>query len=209
MLVLSRKEGESIEFRDLNICVRVMQLKKSKVQLGIDAPHDIRVDRTETLARKVDEEHLAREKLPRSEPKFDLKRTEESLLGSKQRLLNELAKLEVEVMTLAELVTSKDQKLARQTALVSLERLHAVRKTLKASCPVNSSCRTNHDSGTRSDDRSRSAGKVRGSTDAAVHKDGQELVPLPASQSSIDCVRQSGVGYFLDSELPGFSEQTA
>ncbi len=47
MLVLSRKEGESIEFRDLNVCVRVIQLKKSKVQLGIEAPRTIQVDRTE------------------------------------------------------------------------------------------------------------------------------------------------------------------
>ncbi len=47
MLVLSRKEGESIEFRDLDVCVRVIQLKKSKVQLGIEAPRTIQVDRTE------------------------------------------------------------------------------------------------------------------------------------------------------------------
>ena len=57
MLVLSRKEGESIEFRDLDVCVRVIQLKKSKVQLGIEAPRTIQVDRTETLGRYADKEY--------------------------------------------------------------------------------------------------------------------------------------------------------
>ena len=120
MLVLSRKEGESIEFRDLNVCVRVIQLKKSKVQLGIEAPRAIQVDRTETLARYDDNEHSSgRQNLSGLNREVELKRGQTNQSESEQRLLDELAKFEVEVMALAELVNSEHQDLARQAALVS------------------------------------------------------------------------------------------
>jgi carbon storage regulator len=46
MLVLSRKQGESIQI-DSNIRVVVVSLAKGRVRLGIDAPDHMRILRTE------------------------------------------------------------------------------------------------------------------------------------------------------------------
>ena len=210
MLVLSRKEGESIEFRDLNVCVRVIQLKKSKVQLGIEAPRTIQVDRTETLARYDENEHSGgQQNLPRPGRKFDQKRVQTNQSESEQRLFDELAKLEVEVMTLAELVTSKDKDLARQTALVSLERLNGVRKMLQLASTTRSTPRSISEFIQARNDQGHSAGSGDRLADVIAHQECQKLAPTPTSQTQIDCLRQSGVGYFLESELSGFSEQKA
>ncbi len=208
MLVLSRKEGESIAFRDLNVCVQVIQLKKSKVQLGIEAPRTIQVDRTETLDRYDEKEHSAgRQNLSRLGGGFDQKRVQTSQGESEQRLLDELAKLEVEVMTLAELVTSKDQDLARQTALVSLERLKGVRKMLQFSSTTRGLPRSISDFIQSRKEHANGAGSGGRSADAITHQDCQKLAPT--TQAQIDCLRQSGVGYFLESEVVGVSEQRA
>ena len=209
MLVLSRKEGESIEFRDLNVCVRVIQLKKSKVQLGIEAPRTIQVDRTETLARYGENEHSgSQQNLQQLHRKFDQNRVQTNPNESEQRLFDELAKLEVEVMTLAELVTSKDRDLARQTALVSLERLNGLRKMLKVSSATRSTPRSISDFIQARNDQSHGAGSGDRVVDHA-HHDCQTSVPTSTSETHIDCLRQSGVGYFLESEVAGFSEQKA
>jgi len=209
MLVLSRKEGESIEFRDLNVCVRVIQLKKSKVQLGIEAPRTIQVDRTETLGRYGENEHSgSQQNLQQLRRKFDQNRVQTNPNESEQRLFDELAKLEVEVMTLAELVTSKDQDLARQTALVSLERLNGLRKMLQVSSATRSTPRSISDFIQTRNDQGRGAGSGDSAADH-THRDCQILAPTPTSQTQIDCLRQSGVGYFLESEVAGFSEQKA
>ena len=47
MLVLSRKQGEAVELAELDVVIRVVSLKKSKVQLGIEAPRQITVCRSE------------------------------------------------------------------------------------------------------------------------------------------------------------------
>ncbi|MCP4941417.1 MAG: hypothetical protein GY924_05490 [Planctomycetaceae bacterium] len=209
MLVLSRKEGESIEFRDLNVCVRVIQLKKSKVQLGIEAPRTIQVDRTETLGRYGENEHSgSQQNLQQLRRKFDQNRVQTNQNESEQRLFDELAKLEVEVMTLAELVTSKDQDLARQTALVSLERLNGLRKMLQVSSAMRSTPRSISDFIQTRNDQGHGAGSGDSAADH-THRDCQTLAPTPTSQTQIDCLRQSGVGYFLESEVAGFSEQKA
>ncbi|MGI9468461.1 MAG: carbon storage regulator [Rubripirellula sp.] len=210
MLVLSRKEGESIEFRDLNVCVRVIQLKKSKVQLGIEAPRTIQVDRTETLACHDENERSGgQQNPPRLSRKFDQKRLQTNQSESEERLLDELAKLEVEVMTLAELVTAKNQDLARQTALVSLERLNGVRKMLQVSSTTRSTPRSISDFIKARHDQIHGAGSGDRPADFIAHQDGQEIASTPTSQSQIDCLRQSGVGYFVESEVVGFSEQKA
>jgi carbon storage regulator len=46
MLVLSRKKGESIVVRD-DIIVTVVDLRNGKVRLGIEAPREVAVHRTE------------------------------------------------------------------------------------------------------------------------------------------------------------------
>lgn len=47
MLVLSRKLNEEIVIPDLNITVRIVGVKTGRVQVGIDAPREIRVTRPE------------------------------------------------------------------------------------------------------------------------------------------------------------------
>lgn len=48
MLVLSRKLGESIRIGD-NITVTVVDIDRNKIRLGIEAPRDVPVYRTELL----------------------------------------------------------------------------------------------------------------------------------------------------------------
>lgn len=51
MLVLSRKVGEEIIINE-NIRVTVVAVKGDRVRLGIDAPRDVSVDRSEVVNRK-------------------------------------------------------------------------------------------------------------------------------------------------------------
>ena len=112
MLVLSRKEGESFEFAELDVVVRVISLKKSKVQLGIEAPRDVRVHRSEIAA-----EYEARD----------------SRVGEEEnrRILDELVRVEAELAALAELADSKDRVVARQLAADSIARLEGIRCSLR------------------------------------------------------------------------------
>lgn len=56
MLVLSRREGESIQI-GANITIRVLQIDKGRnqVRIGIDAPKEIGISRTDN--RKDDPDH--------------------------------------------------------------------------------------------------------------------------------------------------------
>lgn len=51
MLVLSRKEGQDIILGD-NIVIRVMRTQGNRVQIGIDAPSDVRIARGELQAKR-------------------------------------------------------------------------------------------------------------------------------------------------------------
>jgi carbon storage regulator len=53
MLVLSRKRGEAIRIHD-DIVVTVIQLGRGRVQLGIQAPADVTVNREEVHRRSID-----------------------------------------------------------------------------------------------------------------------------------------------------------
>lgn len=46
MLVLSRKREESIQISD-NVVVTVLDIRRNSVRIGIDAPKDVHVVRTE------------------------------------------------------------------------------------------------------------------------------------------------------------------
>lgn len=52
MLVLSRKRGEAIRIHD-DIVVTVVQLGRGRVQLGIQAPADVTVNREEVHRRSI------------------------------------------------------------------------------------------------------------------------------------------------------------
>lgn len=129
MLVLSRKQGESIDFPELKIVVRVVQLKKSKVQLGIEAPREIRVDRSEKVPKRKENE----EESASAEDKSCCDGGKECDPLFAQHLQDELAKLEAEVAAMAGLVASRDRGLARQMAAISIERLRGLRRAIRFS----------------------------------------------------------------------------
>lgn len=60
MLILSRKRGEAIRIHD-DIVVTVIQLGRGRVQLGIDAPSDVKVNREEVHLRSLGIETEAEE----------------------------------------------------------------------------------------------------------------------------------------------------
>lgn len=55
MLVLSRKENQSIRFPNLGISVHLVRVEGKKVRLGIDAPKDVRIHRDELCDPDFDE----------------------------------------------------------------------------------------------------------------------------------------------------------
>jgi carbon storage regulator len=48
MLVLSRKQGEKVQIGD-GIVITVVDIERNKVRLGIEAPRDVPIYRTELL----------------------------------------------------------------------------------------------------------------------------------------------------------------
>lgn len=119
MLVLSRKQGESIEFAELDVVVRVISLKKSKVQLGIEAPRHIRINRSE-LVREQGGSQAIGDSGPESDDGPDV--------------LEELARVEAEVAALAELVETKDRAAAHEVAGNAIERLDRIKLSLGDTC---------------------------------------------------------------------------
>jgi carbon storage regulator CsrA len=114
MLVLSRKEGESITFPEIDVEVRVIGLRKSKVQLGIEAPQDITVNRGEQAQR-----------VPRKE--FGSSRADQ--------MAAELVRLETAVIALAEMASRTDRDEAGRIAGEAMERIAGIkRSTPFASC---------------------------------------------------------------------------
>jgi carbon storage regulator len=58
MLVLTRKLNEEITIGHLGITVKVVEVRGGRVRLGVEAPRDIRIERTECQAEHtVDAPH--------------------------------------------------------------------------------------------------------------------------------------------------------
>jgi carbon storage regulator len=55
MLVLSRKEGESIHVGE-DIVITVVQLQEGRVRIGIEAPRAVCIDRAEVRERRNSKE---------------------------------------------------------------------------------------------------------------------------------------------------------
>lgn len=113
MLVLSRKKGEAVEFAELDVVVRVISLAKSKVQLGIEAPREITIHRSEIAP----EQH--------SSPAAD--GTAESFLAT---VLNELSTVEARLAALSEFADANGSRCAGEIAADSMERLGRVKRAL-------------------------------------------------------------------------------
>lgn len=52
MLVLTRRQGESICVGD-GIVITVLSTENGRARIGIEAPRDVRIDRTEVRAKKL------------------------------------------------------------------------------------------------------------------------------------------------------------
>lgn len=59
MLVLSRRKQESLVIGD-NITITVLGIDGNQVRIGIDAPKDVPVHRTEVAARIANEQNISR-----------------------------------------------------------------------------------------------------------------------------------------------------
>ena len=70
MLALSRRVGESILIGD-SIIVKVIKMSQGQVALGIDAPPDVNIARTELLYRDQKEDQDERE---RHFSRYDMRR---------------------------------------------------------------------------------------------------------------------------------------
>ena len=62
MLILSRKENESINIGD-NIELKVISIEKGMVKLGIEAPNDISILRSELLKEVEETNKIASKKV--------------------------------------------------------------------------------------------------------------------------------------------------
>ena len=51
MLVLTRKLGESVQVGN-GIVIRIVEVRRSRVRIGIEAPSDVRIQREETAGRQ-------------------------------------------------------------------------------------------------------------------------------------------------------------
>ena len=52
MLVVSRKVGEQVEFPDLGIAIRLVGIRASRAEIGIEAPRSLQILRGELVAAK-------------------------------------------------------------------------------------------------------------------------------------------------------------
>ena len=66
MLVLTRKLMEKLVIGD-NICVTVVRIEGGQVRLGIDAPSDVRIVRSELVPDLLDAKGKLREPVPTRE----------------------------------------------------------------------------------------------------------------------------------------------
>jgi len=67
MLVLSRKKNESIVI-DENIVITIVEIRGDKVRLGIDAPREIPIHRSEVHAAIQSEQAAKKNESPETSP---------------------------------------------------------------------------------------------------------------------------------------------
>lgn len=111
MLVLSRREQESVEFPALGVSILVVGLTNSRVQLGFEAPSGLKIQRSEILAGK--------------------RPATQAIETVAEQLIDEdLDELESILMTLAHLAGTPDSPQARQLTQAASLRLGRIRSSV-------------------------------------------------------------------------------
>lgn len=134
MLVLSRKMDQSVELPGLGVVIRVIELKRSRVQLGIEAPKEIEVRRGE---KALPEDR--RPSAASGSERADGSRTVAGAISSEPGTaasddwIDELKRMELQLAALAELANAHDRSVARQVAGDAIDRLAAIRRQLMIS----------------------------------------------------------------------------
>lgn len=109
MLVLSRRENEKVLFPNLGITVEVVAVKGKNVRLGIDAPSEIRIIRSE-LAADSDEE-------------FEAYGNPEVAREERHRRNNRLNSVSLQIQVAQKLLERGEHDQALETLATSLTRL--------------------------------------------------------------------------------------
>lgn len=199
MLVLARKANESIEFPELDVKVRVVEVRGKRTVLGIEAPSEVRVLRGEIISHDgrngetggvVGRASSASKAGPRrtssngnssSVPSAKPPSPAAAVAGSQSGWDEEIKRVELQLAALAELANAFDRRLARDIAGDAIERLGGLRQQLRGAAARQSEKRL----------------PVKANTQrwpAAENRDEEGAGPV--------CVRQSSPGY-ANSSLSG------
>ena len=125
MLVLSRKEGQTIEFPELDIVVRVIAVKRCRVQLGVEAPQEIAVHRGEKIRELTERGELPDR--PISDDPSGLSREEAN------HVLKQLVRLEAELSAVAELAEPSNRDIAQRVATDAIQRIEGISRSVRIS----------------------------------------------------------------------------
>ncbi|MGB7329415.1 MAG: carbon storage regulator [Rubripirellula sp.] len=103
MLVLSRKKGESIEIPALGVVVQILDLKKSRTEIGIEAPRELTIVRGEIadIRTGMDESRSA---------ETSYRTTEEIQVGG------QIGEIEAQIAALAKLASLPNRAIAGKLA---------------------------------------------------------------------------------------------
>ncbi|MCP4889181.1 MAG: hypothetical protein GY904_21530 [Planctomycetaceae bacterium] len=157
MLVLSRKEGQTIELPELQVVVRVIAVQRSRVQVGIEAPQQITVHRGEVVRKMTEKQEsptaskvVSREDpLPfeksvwspneagqthhESDPRGEDESPNRFPRGEASRVLGELTRLEAELSAVAELAEPRNRGIAQRVTADAIQRIEGISRSVRLS----------------------------------------------------------------------------
>lgn len=133
MLVISRKADQTVEFPELGVVIRVLETKRTRVQIGIEAPRRYQVMRGERIPpgqNGPSDRHAAFES--RCLETSSSAARESAVTELRGRAVKEFQRIESQLAALAELADSYDRQLAREVAGDAMHRLARLRGVLLA-----------------------------------------------------------------------------
>lgn len=133
MLVISRKAEETVEFPELGVVIRVLETKRTRVQIGIEAPRRYQVMRGEKIppGQNGDSDGPAVFE-PRCLETSSSAPQAPAVTELRGRAAKEFRRIESQLAALAELANSYDRQLAREVAGDAMHRLARLRSVLLA-----------------------------------------------------------------------------